>query len=90
MDDRSDKIVEKTTCFNEHEQRSLPCQKSECKMWINDRSCLNCCLICSKQSHTLQQIGDKFGLTRMRICQMEKLIMQRVRIKQTMRDLVLT
>ena len=32
----------------------------------------NCVLIAADQKHTLQDIGDVYGVTRMRICQIEK------------------
>jgi len=42
-------------------------------MWIDNYDSQNCTLIAAKQGpRTLQQIGDIFNITRMRICQIEK------------------
>jgi len=71
-------VVPRTTCFAEHEKRSLSCEKSSCRMWVNEGSSLNCCLIKAREPHTLQEIGDLFGVTRMRICQLEKSILRKV------------
>jgi DNA-directed RNA polymerase sigma subunit (sigma70/sigma32) len=32
----------------------------------------NCVLIASDEKHTLQEVGNIYGVTRMRICQIEK------------------
>ena len=72
------KTVPSTTCFSEHEKRDLVCEKSSCRMWIKDSGCLNCCIIKAREPHTLQEIGDLFGVTRMRICQLEKAILKKV------------
>lgn len=47
-------------------------------MWINCGKSLNCCLIAAEENHTLQEIGDIFGVTRMRICQLEKSIIKKI------------
>lgn len=67
-----------TTCFVEHEKRSLTCENSTCRMWIKENASLNCCLLKAREPHTLQEIGDLFGVTRMRVCQLEKSILKKV------------
>ena len=79
--------VKGTTCFAEHEKRSLTCERSTCRMWINDGGNLNCCLVKAKEPHTLQEIGDLFGVTRMRICQLEKSILRKVEAANDMEEL---
>lgn len=67
------KIVENTTCFAEHKQRNLQCEKRSCRNWFDSEQDLNCAILAAdKGCRTLQEIGDFFGLTRMRICQIEK------------------
>lgn len=42
---------------------------------------LNCAVLAAKRedTRTLQEIGDIFGVTRMRICQIEKAVMSKLR-----------
>lgn len=70
--------IDNTTCFAEHKARKIQCNKTECRMWMNCGKSLNCCLIASEEEHTLQEIGDIFGVTRMRICQLEKAIIRKI------------
>lgn len=74
-------VVCGTSCFNEHEKRNLTCMKSGCRMWMNSGEYLNCAVVASNRNDegmTLQQIGDIFGITRMRICQLEKASLQKI------------
>lgn len=66
-------------CFEATEIYSSCCKKSECRYWIYHKESMNCTLIAAKKGPmTLQQIGDIFGVTRMRICQLEKRILKKV------------
>jgi len=61
------------TCYELHEAYNTPCKTSDCRHWIDSGNCHNCILISAKDGpKTLQQIGDMYGITRMRICQIEK------------------
>ena len=67
-------------CFEEYESHCTNCPKSTCKYWISSEENYNCTIIASKKGpHTLQEIGDIFNVTRMRICQIEKSIFQKLR-----------
>ena len=60
-------------CYELHESIETPCKKEECRYWIDLEKCKNCVIIGSKEGPmTLQSIGDIFGITRMRVCQIEK------------------
>jgi len=81
MENISNEVITGTTCFAEHEKRNISCKKKSCRQWMPSSCNLNCALIASKQNEeglTLQQIGDIFEVTRMRICQLEKLSLQKV------------
>jgi hypothetical protein len=76
---KNDSIVTETTCFSEHEKRNLDCKKESCRYWIDCGTHLNCALLGAKKGPlTLQEIGDIFNVTRMRICQIEKTILVKV------------
>ena len=66
-------------CFEAHEKYSACCEKKECRYWINYEKSMNCTILASKCGPmTLKQIGDIFGVTRMRICQLEKRILKKI------------
>ena len=77
----------KTTCFHEHKKMSVCCEKTDCKMWHEIPESQNCVIIHAEGGpRTLQEIGNLFGITRMRVCQIEKSIfkklLNRSRLKQ--------
>ncbi len=72
----TDRVVEGTSCFNEHMKRNITCTKKDCRRWMPCSESLNCAVVGAAQGeHTLQEIGDIFNVTRMRICQIEKTIL---------------
>ncbi len=73
-------IVSGTTCFEVQATHNVNCQRKRCRQWINHNEGHNCVLITARRgSHTLQEIGKIYVLTRMRICQIEKEIIEKVR-----------
>ena len=82
------KIAKNTTCFTEHKKRHVSCKNDTCRFWINYPEYLDCTIIASdNKTHTLQEIGDLFGITRMRICQIEKGIIQKLVKNKIIKDL---
>ena len=76
----SNKVVDGTTCFTVTAAAGVDCQRQKCQHWIPFSEGQNCVHIAAKEGpHTLQKIGQIYGLTRMRICQIEKGIFEKVR-----------
>lgn len=70
----------KETCFEVVEKSNYACQKNTCKQWIPYAKGNNCVLATTRKGPlTLREIGDIYGLTRMRICQIEKKIYKKIR-----------
>jgi len=73
-------VIEGVTCFSVHAKYGVDCQRKQCSHWISYPAGHNCVMIAAGEgSHTLQEIGKIYGLTRMRICQIEKGIYEKIR-----------
>ena len=73
-------IVEGTTCFATQASQKVDCQRQGCQHWIPHSENHNCVILAAQEGpHTLQKIGQIYGLTRMRICQIEKGIFEKIR-----------
>lgn len=74
------RVVEGTTCFDAQAKHNVDCNRKKCPHWIPYSSSHNCVMIATQEGpHTLQTIGQIYGLTRMRICQIEKEILGKIR-----------
>ena len=62
----------KEICYKKHNRSKIKCEKTSCRYNINMPECENCVLIAANRKYTLQEVGDVYGVTRMRICQIEK------------------
>lgn len=68
------------TCFEVVEKYNRPCERKSCKQWLDYNQGKNCMIITTQAGPlTLSEIGKIYGLTRMRICQIEKNIYQKIR-----------
>ena len=68
-------------CFDIYEREEVACKNSNCRFWIDCKSHNNCTVIAAKEGPmTLQEIGEIFGVTRMRICQLEKKIVSKLNL----------
>lgn len=64
----------KSKCFDVHSSCKVPCDKNECRQWIKSDEYNNCTIIAANNgSMSLEQVGNILGLSRMRICQIEKI-----------------
>lgn len=68
------------SCFSLQKQHNVDCKRCHCNHWIDSPEYHNCVLIAAQEGpHTLQKIGQMYGLTRMRICQIEKTIFEKIK-----------
>ena len=74
-------------CFEYNNNNKNNCQRENCRYWIRSKKYQNCCLIAAdetglnKEKFTLQDIGDIFKVTRMKICQIEKIAVKKLKDK---------
>jgi hypothetical protein len=74
-------------CFNYNKKHDRNCLSKECRYWVNCSQSNNCCVLLLKNKEynedktTLQDIGNMFKVTRMRICQIEKNAIKKLRDK---------
>lgn len=68
------KPIKNETCFNTHKECRVICDEKECRYWQDMNGNNQNCVINAANSGplTLQEVGDIFSVTRMRICQIEK------------------
>jgi len=76
-------------CFDYHSKQNKQCKKKSCRYWIdesknkNSNKKLNCGIILSSTGEklTLEEIGKLFNITRMRVCQIEKIAINKIKDK---------
>ena len=67
-------------CYKKIWRTKNPCSESECRHFLKSEQGLNCSIIVANEGpKTLQEIGDYYGVSRMRICQIEKMILKKLR-----------
>ena len=66
-------------CYELHDSCNKACNNKACRQWISADEHHNCTIIAAKKGPmSLQQIGDILGVTRMRICQIEKKVVEKL------------
>lgn len=72
-------------CYERNLRKSSQCERRECRYWISHPGAVNCTLVAaSRGPMTLQQIGEIIGVTRMRVCQLEKKILREIQDDEEM------
>lgn len=73
---------QKYSCFKSHENLNISCKNKKCRYWHELDSANNCIINASQEKiYTLQEIGDLFNITRMRVCQIEKAAINKLKSK---------
>jgi len=74
-----------TTCFEAHNINNKTCNIKKCRYWHDIKESNNCIInkVNSNEKKegdiTLQEIGDLFNITRMRVCQIEKSTLKKIK-----------
>lgn len=68
------------TCIELVKKQAHPCNNTDCRHNLNSEKYYSCALIAAENGPlTLQEIGDFYGISRMRICQIEKSILKKLK-----------
>ena len=70
-------------CYEYCLGKNKNCKESDCRYWLENTSTNNCTIIAAKteKNMTLEEIGNIFKVTRMRICQIEKRAIEKIKEK---------
>ena len=67
-------------CVKEVKEKNSSCDVATCRHFLNSDENLNCSIIAAEKGPlTLQEIGDFYGISRMRVCQIEKSILKKLK-----------
>ena len=67
-------------CYTEVREKKVPCAQEGCRHFLHSEKNYNCAILAAEKGPlTLQEIGDIFGVSRMRICQIEKTILKKIK-----------
>ena len=72
--------LDNKTCFNFCKENDISCKNTDCRYW-HDIDLNHNCIInkANEKKHTLQEIGSLLNITRMRVCQIEKDILSKLK-----------
>jgi hypothetical protein len=60
----------------------VSCPNTECRHWISHEEDLNCTLVCVDKHEdgvTLREVGERLGISFVRVCQIEKKAIQKLK-----------
>lgn len=71
------------TCVETIKEKQVACKKIDCRYNLKSDKSLSCAMIAAEEGPlTLQEIGDFYGISRMRVCQIERAILKKIREQQ--------
>lgn len=74
------KTQEFENCVKIIKNHGYPCNNKGCRHNLNSEKYQSCALIAAESGPlTLQEIGDFYGISRMRVCQIEKSILKKLK-----------
>lgn len=77
---RMEETIKGISCFSAHQEANVRCDNKACRLWLDRKESLNCTIIeASRGPKTLQEVGEIFSITRMRVCQIEKKILSKLK-----------
>ena len=72
-------------CVAEIKASALPCNNTDCRHNLNSTKYQSCALIAAESGPlTLQEIGDFYGISRMRVCQIEKALLKKLKTQKSL------
>ena len=77
-----EKVLKNDTlfCVDETKSKCAPCENHECRHNLKSSKYNSCALIAAESGPlTLQEIGEFYGISRMRVCQIEKTILKKLK-----------
>ena len=80
MIDDKNNLEKDKKCYECVLRSQKSCSEDTCRHFLSSKKDLNCSIIASQSGpKTLQEIGDYYGISRMRVCQIEKAILKKLR-----------
>ena len=80
--------LKKISCFEAHSSKKKSCKIEKCRYWHDIEASYNCILnkVNEENDLTLQEIGDLFSITRMRVCQIEKQTLKKIKKSKNLKS----
>jgi hypothetical protein len=77
---KNDHLDKNEKCYKIVQDLAKSCDECECRHFLKSEKDLNCSIIAANNGpKTLQEIGNYYGISRMRVCQIEKAILKKLR-----------
>lgn len=72
------------TCVQKVKESEKPCFETDCRHNLKSEKYKSCALVAAEDGPlTLQEIGDFYGISRMRVCQIEKSILKKLKAQKS-------